>query len=40
VLAGLARTNPRYLEGYQRVAEGGGVALYRRIQNSEYRIQK
>jgi hypothetical protein len=39
MLAALVRTNPVFLSGYARVAEGGGVALYRRTQNSESRIQ-
>jgi hypothetical protein len=30
VLAEIARENPRLLEGFSRVCEGGGVALYRR----------
>ena len=30
MLAAIARTRPRFLAGYERVAEGGGVALYRR----------
>ena len=30
VLASIARENPRLLEGFSRVCEGGGVALYRR----------
>jgi len=30
MLAARARANPAYLAGYARVAEGGGVALYRR----------
>ncbi len=30
MLAALARKQPKFLEGYSRVAEGGGVALYRR----------
>ncbi|MCX6553185.1 MAG: hypothetical protein NTY02_19650, partial [Acidobacteria bacterium] len=30
MLTELARTRPRFLDGYLRVAEGGGVALYRR----------
>jgi hypothetical protein len=30
ILAARARARPRYLAGYARVAEGGGVALYRR----------
>ncbi len=29
-----ARLDPRFLTGYQRVAEGGGVALYRRLEGS------
>lgn len=29
-LAARARTDPGFLEGFERVAEGGGVALYRR----------
>jgi hypothetical protein len=28
------KRNPRYLEGFERVAEGGGVALYRATRNS------
>jgi hypothetical protein len=35
MLAALARSNARFLDGYERVAEGGGVALYRRSLNSE-----
>jgi hypothetical protein len=30
MLAGRARENPTFLEGFSRVCEGGGVALYRR----------
>jgi hypothetical protein len=30
MLAGIARDNPTFLEGFSRVCEGGGVALYRR----------
>jgi hypothetical protein len=30
ILAARARAHPQYLDGYARVAEGGGVALYRR----------
>ena len=30
MLAARARARPRFLAGYARVAEGGGVALYRR----------
>jgi hypothetical protein len=30
MLAGLARDNPSFLEGFSRVCEGGGVALYHR----------
>ena len=30
MLAALARQRPSFLSGYERVAEGGGVALYRR----------
>ena len=30
ILAERARSRPGYLAGYARVAEGGGVALYRR----------
>ena len=30
ILAARARSEPRFLAGYARVAEGGGVALYRR----------
>jgi hypothetical protein len=30
VLASIARENPRWLDGFSRVCEGGGVALYRR----------
>jgi len=30
VLASIARENPRLLDGFSRVCEGGGVALYRR----------
>ena len=29
ILAAIARENPRLLEGFSRVCEGGGVALYR-----------
>jgi hypothetical protein len=39
MLAALTRARPTFLSGYSRVAEGGGVALYRRTQNSEYRRQ-
>ncbi|MGH9312976.1 MAG: hypothetical protein ACRD1S_07240, partial [Vicinamibacterales bacterium] len=35
MLAALSRQNPGFLAGYQRVAEGGGIALYRRI-NAEF----
>jgi hypothetical protein len=38
LLAVLSRQDPGYLAGYARVAEGGGVALYRRSQNPESRI--
>jgi hypothetical protein len=31
MLAALSRQHPEFLSGYRRVAEGGGVALYRRI---------
>jgi hypothetical protein len=34
MLAVLSRQHPAFLSGYQRVAEGGGVALYRRIRIS------
>jgi hypothetical protein len=30
ILSSIARKNPRLLEGFSRVCEGGGVALYRR----------
>jgi len=30
VLAGRSREDPSFLDGFTRVAEGGGVALYRR----------
>jgi hypothetical protein len=30
LLAARSRTNPRFLQGFTRVCEGGGVALYRR----------
>ena len=30
ILAGIARENPRWLDGFSRVCDGGGVALYRR----------
>jgi hypothetical protein len=30
MLAARSRARPGYLAGYARVAEGGGVALYRR----------
>ena len=30
-LAASARHNPRFLAGFDRVAEGGGVALYRAV---------
>jgi len=30
MLAHIARENPRFLDGYSRACEGGGVALYRR----------
>jgi hypothetical protein len=30
ILAEIARENPRLLDGFSRVCEGGGVALYRR----------
>jgi hypothetical protein len=29
IIAHQARQNARYLAGFERVAEGGGVALYR-----------
>ncbi len=35
MLALLARQHPDFLAGYRRVAEGGGVALYRRL-NAEF----
>jgi hypothetical protein len=31
MLAALAARNPRFLDGYERACEGGGVALYRRL---------
>jgi hypothetical protein len=31
MLAALSRQRTEFLSGYHRVAEGGGVALYRRI---------
>jgi hypothetical protein len=31
ILASLSRERPEFLSGYRRVADGGGVALYRRI---------
>jgi hypothetical protein len=31
MIAERARSRPRYLSGFTRVAEGGGVALYRRV---------
>ena len=31
MLAALARKRPRFLDGYERACEGGGVALYRRL---------
>jgi hypothetical protein len=33
LLATLARQNPHFLDGFVRVAQGGGVALYRRMKN-------
>jgi hypothetical protein len=30
ILAAAARTRPTFLDGFERVAEGGGVALYER----------
>jgi hypothetical protein len=30
MLAALARTNSGFLDGFERVAEGGGLALYER----------
>jgi len=30
VLAAIARENPRFLDGFSRVSEGAGLALYRR----------
>jgi hypothetical protein len=30
MLAAIARENPGFLEGFSRVCEGAGVALYRR----------
>jgi hypothetical protein len=32
MLARIARRNPRFLEGYVRVCEGAGLALYKRAQ--------
>ncbi len=32
MLAAIARRNPTFLNGFERVAEGGGVALYRRVE--------
>ena len=37
VLAGRAREDPAFLDGFTRVAEGGGVALYRRDQSAKGR---
>jgi hypothetical protein len=31
MLAGIARADPRLLDGFARVSAGGGVALYRRL---------
>jgi hypothetical protein len=31
-LAARAKAAPSYLDGFARVAEGGGLALYRRIE--------
>jgi hypothetical protein len=34
-IARLVKENPRFLDGFVRVAEGGNVGLYRRIRNEE-----
>lgn len=41
VLAKRARQHPEFLKGFERVAEGGGVALYRRtsMKNAEQRMK-
>ena len=31
MLARLSRTRPMFLDGYERVCEGAGLALYKRI---------
>jgi hypothetical protein len=31
MLAHIAREHPRFLDGYSRVCEGAGLALYRRV---------
>jgi hypothetical protein len=31
MLAAIARERPEFLSGFSRVAQGGGVALYRRV---------
>ncbi len=36
-LAGRARTDPSFLAGFERVCEGGGVALYHRIARASLR---
>jgi hypothetical protein len=40
MLARLARENPRFLDGYSRVCEGAGLALYRRTSASETSISR
>jgi hypothetical protein len=39
MLARLAREHPHFLDGYRRVCEGAGVALYRRNENQESGIR-
>jgi hypothetical protein len=39
VLAGRIRRDPSFTRGMARVCEGGGVALYKRIQNAKFKTQ-
>ena len=39
MLARAARERPAFLDGYQRVCEGAGLALYRRGEGKEFRIE-
>ena len=39
MLAHAARERPSFLDGYQRVCEGAGMALYRRGEGRELRIE-